>query len=197
MQKYPCADKYNEQTKYDLENSIRLIEGKMREEEKKKTVPFYLIDINDYGNYYDEVFFKDKLSKEDFKNICKEISFLLSTISNNRSKVKLDFKTKKTIKFALFLLIISTFMLFFSVKVDFEQKSVFFLIAFGIGLFSVLMSFISSLFDFFNIPSLEKCSNPMYGKFLQFFTDLNKRFADDKLEFIFHMQIQILDIIKK
>ena len=87
-------------------------------------------------------------------------------------------------------------MLFVSVKIEFESRNTMFLIAFGIGLFSVLISFISSLFAYFNIPSIEKCSNPMYGHFKKYFNDLNNKYRDQNLEFVFHMQIKMLDIIK-
>ena len=96
--------KYNEQTRLDLKDSMKLFEGRIKDEEKKKTIPFYLNDKKGFPVFYDEKFFELKIIKSDFINICNEIYDLLEKINQNKGTIKIEFKTKKTIKFALILL---------------------------------------------------------------------------------------------
>ena len=96
--------KYNEQTRLDLKDSMKLFEVRIKDEEKKKTIPFYLKDKKGFPTFYSEKFFKDKIEKIDFINMCNEIYDLLEKINQNKGTIKIEFKTKKTIKFALILL---------------------------------------------------------------------------------------------
>lgn len=134
--------------------------------------------------------------KNEFIDTCKEIYNLLAKVSKHGGKINLEFKTKKTIKFALFLLGISTILLLVCLRLEENLQKVIFLLAFGIGLSSVVISFISSMLAYFNIPSLQKCSNPMYGEIKEYFNNLNEKYKEKNIEFIFHMQIKMMDINK-
>lgn len=187
--------KFDQQTQKDLKDSNDIFNRKIAKK-NKKTIPFYQTNEKFFSCFYDPEFFDQILDKKQFLDICIHSGKLLDEINQQDKKINIEFKTKKIIKFALFLLLISTVMLFACLQMEGDMQKYSFFIALIIGFTSVVISFISSMFAFFNIPSIEKFTNPMYGVIKEYYNSLNEQFKEKGVEFVFHMQIKMLDINK-
>ncbi len=172
------------------------ISEKRKRAELRRSIPLHMNKGEIIQSYYDEKFFKESLSFDEFKNICNDLAGLRVDIMENKVELKALSKSKRTVKYSFTLVVIALIIFFVALQEWFSFSKELYLAGLGLSIMGVVASFICSVIAVIDIPKLDKCINPAFTRLSEYISELNDKMKARLLRFQFDVQLMQVDVSK-